>query len=169
MTEIMKKKYKIIFLVFINVLMLVSCQTKKQNENPTINTSLVISNLSDEDFYSIGTNHVTKADFKKVSFILDMKHNDKISERTISIPIFKDLVNSYDNMERYWFGDDIKIDNISENYAYYETTFILYTGDLSKDEITNIFHSDNITVSYLKNKETEKKIINLETIIEYKQ
>lgn len=148
--------------------MLVSCDIKKQNENPTINTTLIISDLSEEDFNSVGTNHVTRADFKKVNFIFDMKHNDRISERTISISIFKDVVNSYDNRERYWYGDNIKIDNLSENYAYYETTFILYTGDLSKDEIANIFHSENITISYLKNNEAEKKIINLETILEYK-
>ncbi len=34
----MKKKYKIGFLVFINLLILVSCVTKKQIENPIINT-----------------------------------------------------------------------------------------------------------------------------------
>ncbi len=164
----MKKIYKLFFLVFINLLILVSCETKKQTENPVINTSLVISNLSDEDFNSIGTSHITKDEFKKVTFILDMKHNDKISKRTINIPIFKDVVNSYDNTERYWFGDDIKIDNISENYAYYKTTFILYTGNLSKDKITNIFHSKNILVSYQKNNKTTKDIIKLETILNYK-
>lgn len=163
----MEKKYKIGFLVFINILILVSCVTKKQIENPIISTSLNISNLSAEDFNSIGTNHVIRSDFKKVTFIFDMKHNDKITERTINIPKFKDIVNSYDNIERYWFGDNVKIDNISENYAYYETTFILYTGNLSKDEITNIFHSKNILVSYLKNNKTKKDKINLETILNY--
>ncbi len=166
----MKKSFKIIFLIFINLLILASCETKEKNlknDEPIINTSIVISNLSDEDFYSIGTNHVTKADFKKVIFIFDMKHNNKITDRNISIPNFKDIANSYDNIERYWFGDNTKIDNIGENYAYYETTFILYTGVLSQDEITNIFQSENVLVSYQENNKSKENIIKLENIIKY--
>ncbi|WP_313128335.1 hypothetical protein [Anaerocolumna sp.] len=160
----MKEKFKIFFLVFITLLALVSC---KKNENLTINASLVVSNLSDEDFSSIGTKNVAKSDFKKVIFIFDMNHNDKISERTISIPIFKKVVNSYDNVKRYWFGKDTTIDNISENYAYYESNFILFTRNLSKDEIANIFHSENISISYMENDENKEEIINLKKIIKF--
>lgn len=165
----MKKNYIKLFLVFITLLVLVSCEQKKANENPIISASFVISNLSDEDFSSIGTTQVTKSDFKKVFFSLDMKHNDNITERSISIPVFKEIVNSYDNIERYWFGNNTKIDNKSENYTYYETNFILYIGNLSDDEIASIFNSENISISYMENDENKQEIINLEKILKYEK
>lgn len=169
MNKVMKKKCILFFLSLLSLIILISCEKNKVIGNETIDTSLVISSLSDEDFANIGTTNVIKEDFKKVNFIFNMKHNEKITKRTISVPIFKDVVNTYDKTERYWFGNNTRIDNISENYAYYETTFIMYTGNLSEDEITNIFRSESILVSYMENDKNKKELISVEKILKYEK
>lgn len=128
---------------------LVACKAKDYKD---VNINFVISDLSDQDYQNINATYGTKDNFKKISFVFDIKHGNKITNRVINIPDLKKIINSYDTQERYWTGDSSNTDNANDNFAYYETNLILYTKGLSTEDIKNIFKSAEVSLSYLDKK-----------------
>lgn len=69
-------------------LILTPCGTGKMKE-PDIYLKFNVSDLTDEEFQSIGTKgleNVTKSDFKNIEFTLDVEQTNGVSNRKILIP-----------------------------------------------------------------------------------
>jgi hypothetical protein len=158
----------IITIMVLSFLILATCGTVKIKEEPKIDVKFNVTNVTDEEFQYIGTRGLkkpTKDDFKNIEFTLEVKHSNKISKRNISIPDFKNIVNSYDK-QRYRFGDSSQ-DNQEES-AKYDYKFVFYSKGLDEEQIKNIFSSSEVKVSWLVNHDVnEERVYNLGEIIQF--
>ncbi len=150
------------------LILLAGCNTKVINDTPLIKADFSFTELSDEDFQDIGTKGYVKEDFRKVNLNVRVKNSSNITDRTLTIPDLKNIMNSYD-MERYWYGQYTTEDNPGKDACYTYDIMFLSKG-LSEDDIANIFKASVITVTWTdKSTKENKSIINLADIIEFKQ
>lgn len=130
-----------------------------------------MSNLTDEEFQSVGTEgleNATKSDFKNIEFTLDVNQSNKISNRKIVVPNIGKAANSYD-IERYWFGGLSKQDNIYEKFAKYGKKFVLYSKGLDEQTIKSIFNPLKVNVSWTtSNGENKEKVYMSGEVIQFK-
>lgn len=158
----MKKiTFLIIFVLFLLSLSLISYKftTKK---HPEIKASFIVSKLTDDDFNSIGTDEskkiTTKEDFRKVYISVEFINCKNLSDRKITIPDFKNLMNSYD-IERYWYGQSTKLDTPTEDAAYtYDIMFL--SKNLTDEQIKSIFKDSQAIITW-KNKNTNENSIKI--------
>jgi hypothetical protein len=140
-------------------------------DEPEINVKLIVTNLSDKEFESIGTfglNNPIKEDLKNIKFTLHIKHSNNIKNRKVIIPDFQNAFNSFDE-EKYWFGPSFKQDNPQEKFAKYKNEIVLYAKGLDEQDIKNIFKSEKVKISWTtKYSDYEEKVINLGDIIQFK-
>lgn len=139
--------------------------------NPTINVKLIVSDLTDEEFESVGTYGLVnpvKDDFKKIRFALHVNQLDNVTDRNITIPAFYSVVNAY-GKDRYWFGSSYKQDNPQDNFANYENEFVIYSKGLNEQDMKDIFSSEIVKISWnTKHDYYEENNINLGDIIVFK-
>ena len=130
-----------------------------------------MSNLTDEEFQSIGTKgleNATKSDFKNIEFALDVKQTNKVSNRKVIIPNLREVANSYDR-KRYWFGKSYTKDNQREKFANYDYKFVFYSKGLEEQAIKNIFDASEVRVSWITNTgENKKYVFKLGDVIQFK-
>jgi hypothetical protein len=159
----------IIFLLIVS-LIIAACNETKIKDIPEINVQFRVSDLTDKEFESVGTNGLenpTKDDFKKIEFTLDVKQSNKILNRKITIPAISRVANSYDRV-RYWFGSTYSQDNTQENFAKYGDKFLLYSKGLDEQGIKNIFKSAEVKVSWtLKGDGNEERAYKLGDIVQF--
>lgn len=159
----------IIFIFILLCLILSACESKEVKDEPEIRASFTISKLNNTDFDEIGTPDVEKEDFRKVKLKLEVSNSSIVSDRKIYIPDLKEIMNSYDNIDRYWYGSSISSDNIDED-AYYEMDYMFFSEGLDNEGIESVFHKGEIKVSWVNNDdEYVKHVINLTDIIEFKE
>lgn len=162
---IMSKKV-IILGFFVIVLALAGCNFSDKNGTPEIETELTFSKLSDKDLMDIGTKDANIIDFRKVLFSVTVNNNTKITDREISLPNLKDIMNSYDK-ERYWYGEYVTRNNPNEDAEYRYDIMFLSKG-LSEDDIKSVFTDSHIIVSWTNEEDKEEmRTINLPDIITF--
>lgn len=151
-------------------LILTACSAGKAKD-PKINLKFNVSNLTDEEFQSIGTNgleNATKSDFKNIEFALDVEQTNEVSNRKITIPNLKEVANSYDR-ERYWFGQSYSQDSQAENFAKYSYKFVFYSKGLEEQAIKTIFSSSEVRVAWTTNSGKNKEhVFKLGEVIQFK-
>ncbi len=163
--SIMSRNKRFIFLL-IMILFLSGCKFQGTNSDPEINAIFTISELSNKDFDDIGTKGFNIEDFRKVNISITVKNNTNITDREISLPNIKDVMNSYD-IERYWYGEYVTSNNPNEDAEYRYDIMFLSKG-LSEDDIKSVFTDSNIIVSWTsKEDKKEKRTINLTDIITF--
>jgi len=158
----MKKAILTFFLISI-LIFLSACTSLNLVQDPTINLSFTVSNLTDKDFESVGTHGVdnaTKNDFKKIKFDFDMVHSDKIKDKKITVPNFRNVANSYDK-DRYWYGKSYIQDNSNESFANYSYDFVFLSRGLDDQTIKSIFDNCEVKVSWTNNSQYEEKVFKL--------
>ena len=150
---------------------LTACNVKKE-EDPIITIAFSASELSDEDYESVGTaglENPKKEEFKKIEFSLEVKQSNEITDRSIVVPDIKKVVNSKDP-ERYWSGSFSRQDNPQENFARYDYSFVLYTKELDEQEIRDLFESEKVRISYTdKNDVYKEEAFTLSDILQFKE
>lgn len=166
----MKKIIKTILFILSISLIVTSCTTNNKEE-AKIDLILKVSNLTEEEFKSVGTKDLenpTKDDFKNIEFKLDIEYSNKISNKKIEVPNIKDIINSkYGN--RYWFGESSSKDNKDENTANYNEKIMFYSKGLSDEEIKGIFKASEVKISWITdNDKYQEKIFNLADVIEFR-
>lgn len=120
-----------------------------------------LKNLNATEYEQVGTsgiNNPTINDFKKLTISLEVQG---IKERSISFPNPSQIKTLLNN-NVYWFGSSFSQDNPGEDFASYRHEMVLYTRDVSNEELKNKFKGLNIEVSY-RNEEgkTVKNLYNL--------
>lgn len=156
------KKCFIFFIIVLAVINLLACET----QNPEIKATFTISILTDKDFEDVGTSGEVKEDFRKVHFLLEVNNCTNISNRKISIPNFKEVMNTYD-IERYWFGKYSASDSPDEDALYTNDIMFLSKG-LTEEDIKSIFKGSKISITWDNKKGAEiNKTIDLIDIIEF--
>lgn len=166
------KKFIIITVLLLSItLMMTACSTEKIKNDPEINVKFIVSDLTDEEFKSVGTKELenaVKADFKNIEFTLDVEHSSKITNRKIIIPDIKKAANSYDKA-RYWFGESYSQDNYQERFANYGDKFVFYSKGLDEEAVKKIFSASEVKVSWTAaSGDTEEKVFKLSEIIQFK-
>lgn len=167
----MRKFIKTIIFILSISLVLTTCTTEGNKEEAKINLILKISNLTEEEFKSIGTKDLenpTKDDFKNIEFELDIKYSNKVSNKKVTVPSIKEIINSkYGN--RYWFGECSSQDNEGENIAHYSEKIVFYSNGLSEEEIKGIFKASEVKISWITDDdENQEKTFNLGDVIQFK-
>jgi hypothetical protein len=161
----MKKIVTIILFILTISLIITACSKAEDEEEPKVNFTFNISNLTDDEFKDVGTKTVentTKDDFKSIQFTLEVEHSNKIKNREIIVPSIKEIVISK-YKDRYWFGEGSTQDNKEENFAKYNEKIVFYSKGLDEKDIKDIFKSAEIKISWItSNGESKEKIINLE-------
>lgn len=164
----MKKVIKTIVFILGISLIITACTAK---EEPKISLKLNVSDLTEEEFKSVGTTKLEnpiKDDFKNIEFKLDVEHSNKISNRKITIPSVKEIINSQ-YKDRYWFGESSSQDNEGETFASYSEKVVFYSNGLKEEEIKEIFKSSEVKISWTTdNGENQEKIFNLGDVIEFR-
>lgn len=166
----MKKFIKTIILILGASLIMTACTTKENKEDPEITLEFNVSSLTEEEYKSVGTKGLEnpiKDDFKKIDFKLKVEYSKKISNRKITVPNFKEIINSKYN-DRYWFGESSSQDNKSENFAEYNESIVFYSKGLEEEEIKEIFKSAEVKISWTTdNGENQEKVFNLGDMVEF--
>lgn len=167
----MKKFINTIIVILSISLIVTACTTKENKEEPKINLKFNVSNLTEEEFESLGTKELenpTKNDFKNIEFKLGVEHSNKISNRKIIVPSIKEIIN-LQYADRYWFGQGNSQDNEGENFAEYSEKIVFYSNGLKDEEIKEIFKSLEVKISWtVDNGENQEKIFNLGDVIEFR-
>jgi hypothetical protein len=166
----MKRVGFYIIILTIASLMLSACSLLKTKEDPIINVQFTVSNLTEEEYDYAGTTRFenpTIDDFKNIEFTLEMKHSNKILNRTIIIPEFKTIANS-NEINQYWFGNAYSQDNPTQNFAEYGYEFVFYSKGLDEEDIKEIFETGEVKITWNKEDGSyEEKIYNLGDIINF--
>lgn len=166
------KRFIIISVILLSAsLIIIACSTATTKDEPEISLKFDVSDLTDKEFESVGTEgleNATKNDFKNIEFTLDVKQSNKISNRKIIIPDIKKIANSYDR-DRYWYGQGYQQDNPQEVSANYGYKFVFYSKGLDNQAIKNIFNSAEVKVSWTANSgDNEKRVFKLGDVIKFK-
>ncbi|WP_425804809.1 hypothetical protein ACHOLT_00170 [Desulfitobacterium sp. Sab5] len=169
--NLIKKSFILTTVILLSIsLILTACGTGKIKE-PEINLKFNISDLTDEEFQSIGTKgleNATKSDFKNIEFALDVEQTNEVSNRKVIKPNLKEAANSYDR-ERYWFGESYSQDNQGENFTKYGSEFVFYSKGLEEQAIKTIFDSSEVRVSWTTNSgENKEHVFKLGEVIQFK-
>jgi hypothetical protein len=151
---------------FVSLLTISFAACDIQIREPEIQAVLSIKQLSDEDFQYVGGSKESKEDFRKVNFLLEVKHSSEMTDRAITVPMFHEVMNSYDT-ERYWYGESTKSDNPGED-AVYSNDIMFYTGGLDQEGMAAVFGDAEISITWTDKKGSWKEeIIRLEDIIKF--
>lgn len=164
------KKFITIILILSISLILITCTTKENKEEPKISLKFSVSDLTEEEFQSVGAKKLEnpiKDDFKNVEFKLDVENSNKISNRKITVPSIREIIKSQYS-DRYWFGEVYSQDNEEENFAEYSEKIVFYSNGLKEEEFKDIFKSSDVKISWITDKDKyREKIFNLGDIIEF--
>ncbi|MBP1756669.1 MAG: hypothetical protein H6Q59_3067 [Firmicutes bacterium] len=168
---LIKKSFILTTIILLSILIiLTACGTEKIKQ-PDINIKFNVSDLSNEEFQSVGTKgleNATKSDFRNLEFTLDVEQTNEVTNRKIIIPNLKEVANSYDR-ERYWFGTSYSQDNQAENFAKYGYKFVFYSKGLEDQVIKTIFDSSEVRVSWTTNSgENKEHVFKLGEVIQFK-
>lgn len=165
----MKRIIAALSLVFFISVALTACNIDKKSEMPHINLNFNISNLTDEEFQSVGTKgleNAKKDDFKNIEFTLHVEYSSKISKGTITVP---DIEKTLHDKGIFLFGQSDKQDNPSETFANYEKKYVLFCRGLYEQAIRNILNSLEVKVSWKTSwGENKERVFNLGEIIKFK-
>ena len=161
----MTKKLIVLFLAA--CLLAVGCS--KTPAEPESKLTFIVSGLTDEEYDEVGTSELknpTKDDFMKIDFDLTVKKSDKISNREITIPSFKEVINSTGE-DRYWFANSTTNDTPTGD-AEYTADIVFYAKGLNDQDIRNMFSSSEVVISWSENGSSREKVYNLGESIEFK-
>lgn len=145
----MKKILMAVLLVAI-VATMCACSKVAAVTEPDVELQLNISNITDEQYEEIGTmdfENPTKEDFLNFEFILNV-NSDEISDEDVTIPEIKKIVNEYDDIERYWYGQSTK-----ENTRYSNES-VIYTKGLDRQGIKNMFSTADVKIIFKDGEKT---------------
>lgn len=139
------------------ILLLTACS--KENDEPNINISAEILNVTDKEFKYIGTEGIdnpSKSDFKTFNFTLDVRNLKKVKNRKIIVPDFETLFNNYKD-SLYWFGNSSAQDNKDESFAKYTYNITLYTRRLNEQDLKELLNSKGVIIFWYTNNGQQKE------------
>ncbi len=163
------KRYSLLFLVFLLLLLTTAC-----NNEPQVKVETIISPISDEGYGRVGgtkdLNDPKQEDFKVLKFKFFMENTNAVTDRQIEIDVdWRNTLNSIDGVDRYWHGSEGEQDNSSENFAEYQQEVVFYAKGLSEENIKKAFEDSKVTVSWTDNKELVEKQYIIADLIEFKE
>lgn len=168
----MKIFIKVIILILGVSFIITGCSRNEIKDEPKFGLKFNVSNLTEEEYKLVGTKELKnpkKDDFKNIEFTLDVEHSNKISNRNISVPSIKEVIQKQ-YKDRYWFGKGDSEDNKEANFASYGEKIVFYSKGLKEEEIKEIFKSSEVKISWsTDNEKSKEKIFNLGDIIEFEQ
>lgn len=128
--------------------------------NNKITTIAEITPLTSDEYLSVGTydlENPAKEDFMKL--VVEVNVRSDTGDESIEVPNFREIFNSIDSLERYWF--------INESHT--GTTFwmelVFLSRDLEEADIRNAFQNENIDVRF----GADNKVINIAKILKIKK
>lgn len=138
---------------------------------PKVSITSEISTLTALEYLTVGTASIenpTKDDFRKFTFKLYVENSDEIESRKISLPDYHELFNDDRSGGKYWYGSNMKQDNEGATTAEYTYDIMLFTRDISNDDIINVLNSEDVIVSWTYKGETNKILYRIGDITEFK-
>lgn len=160
---------RFIFLLIGLCILLAACN----NAEPEIQVDTIISNITADEFNSIGGTEEygesTQKDFKKLTFDFSMQHDEGVERKIEMFDNWRDVLNNYDGLERYWGGNSTSQDNPEENFAEYHYDLIFYSKGLSEGDIKEIFNESSIRVEWINNEGPQSKMYPIGDTITFKK
>lgn len=111
-----------------------------------------IKNLDNDIITNLELSTEPKENYKVFHFELKIKHDNKITQRHVVIPDFRELIDS-SGEKIYWFGTYSIQDDPKQNFAKYTYDITLNVGQLSEEDIRKIFNSQDFTISWHNEKD----------------
>lgn len=161
----MKLKPSLGILLLVSASLLGACSNESSalnEEQPKVKVITKVSTLNNKEYREVGTEQLKnpkKDDFRKVNIELTLSGVDKIEEEKVVMPSYKKFFNTIDKDElvRYWFGEGYAKKDDEENKEVFNQEFVLYTKNLSKDDIRNALETNVIKTSWV-NKDNKEKV-----------
>ncbi|MBD7944822.1 hypothetical protein MKZ20_00785 [Psychrobacillus sp. FSL K6-2684] len=129
-----------------------SILTACNNAEPEITIGTVISNLTEEDFNTLGRpveySESKKEDFKKLTFNFYMEHKSDTERKIEMFDNWSGVLDNHDQIKRYWGGKGTSQDNSEESFAEYQYELTFYSKGLSEEDIKEIFNESEIVVEW---------------------
>lgn len=118
--------------------------------------------ITDEAYQSIGgleyIEHPEQENFKQLLFTFKFKYSNRVENvRTEFTHYFKDLLTS----KIYWTGSHFYFDDTNRNEYIYQEDIIIYTGDISEEEIVELLSTGTFIVTWIEDGEERRKEFNL--------
>ena len=160
MLGVIPMKKTILWFTFLILFLLI---TACNNKEPSIEVEVKVSPISKEEYSKVGATmdliEPKQADFKVLEYTFNMKHSNAVTNRQIeTTKYFGKVLESIDDMDRYWSGGGSSQDNPSENFAVYNEKFIFYAKGLSDEDIKHAFRDIKLTVSWNDHQDEKKEI-----------
>lgn len=160
---------KFLFLIIGFCIILVACN----NAEPEIRVNTTISNINTEEFNNLGGTDeygkVSKNDFKKLTFDFSMQHDEDVERKIEMFDNWRNLLNTYDGLERYWTGNSTSQDNSDESFAEYHYELFFYSKGLNEEDIKGIFSEASIYVEWINNEDKQSKTYVISDTITFKK
>lgn len=161
----MKLKSFLVIPLVMSASLLGACSNESSASNaeqPEAKVVTKVSPLSDKEYREVGTEQLKnpkKDDFRKVKIELTLSEVDKIEKEKVDMPSYKKIFNTIDKDEqtRYWFGEGFAKKDDDGNKEVFNQEFVLYTKDLSEDDIKTALETNTIKTSWV-NKDNKEKV-----------
>ncbi|MFY3790648.1 hypothetical protein ACOQFO_02850 [Ureibacillus sp. MALMAid1270] len=156
----MSKKYSIVFALFIGLL-IAGVYLYYQN-NPSTQIRTEISTVDEKTYDSIGglehVNHPEQENFKQLLFTFKFSYTDDVEEYHFELDQdFRNLLGD----DIYWFGNQYEFDTPETHEFTHEENIVIYTGEVSNDEIKDLLSKGIVTLSWKENGEEIVKEYNI--------
>ncbi|QJX80216.1 hypothetical protein [Priestia megaterium] len=174
----MKFKSFLVIPLLLSASLLGACSNESSASNekePDVKVVTKVSSLSDKEYGEVGTDQLKnpkKDDFRKVTIELTLSEVDKIKKEKVDMPSYKKIFNTIDKDEqtRYWFGEGYAKEDDEQNKEVFNQEFVLYTKDLSEDDIKTALETNKIKATWVNadNKEKVEKEVSAADHISFK-
>ncbi|MDU9694127.1 hypothetical protein O0Q50_23365 [Priestia aryabhattai] len=160
----MKFKPLLVIPLLMSASLLGACSNESNASNtdqPAAKVVTKVSTLSDKEYGEVGTDELKdpkKEDFRKVNIKVTLSEVDKIEKEKVDMPNYKKIFNNIDKDEqtRYWFGKGDAKEDDEGNQEVFTQEFVLYTKNLSEDDIKTALETNEIKTSWV-NKDNKEK------------
>ena len=152
----MKKPF-LLTVLLLSIILTSSCSSNKEIQKPPkTNVLFTVSDLSEEEFQSIGTGDLvnpTKNDFKNIELIVETQNFNDGNKANITIPDFNNILTK-DNQNRYYYGSGFD-QNPQKERTTSERSFVFYSKGLKDTKaIKDYFTGIEVIISWQEENDT---------------
>ncbi len=157
--------------VILSIILTSSCSSNKEAKaSPRTNVLFTVSDLTDEEFQSIGTGELvnpTKNDFKNIHLIVETQNFNDTNKAKITIPVFNNILIK-DKQNRYWYGSGFD-QNPTKELTTSERDFVFYSKGLKDTKaIKDYFTGIEVIISWQEENDTITMHYDLGELIMFK-
>lgn len=161
------KKFGFLSCLFSILLITTACSFQGE---PTTTIEAAISQLTEDEFESVGTHELENPqidDFRKFTFNVDVNNvAGHIVDFTFS-ESWKEAIDSFDVIDRYWFGGGSEQNNGGENVAKHAQEFVFYSKGLNEESMREALNTIIFEVNIDNDGEITKEEYKVGDLVEF--